>query len=97
MGYSQIIDGEEWTAERALSDLIGAIDAPEDYTNQIDVLTNAVNTDTDDSWKDRYERLREDYRKRFVERMNDYNDNEPPIEPRKDITIADLDFDGLTE
>ena len=100
---NQVFDGKEWTAEHALADIIGAIDNPEDYSEKITALTNAVNTDTSDQWRTRYETLREDYRRRFLDDMRqDVKPDEKELktaatDTRREITVEDLDFSGLTE
>ena len=101
---NQLTDGQEWTAERAFADIIAAIDNPEDFSAQIDAVKSAFNpTNIDeDSYKDRYERLRADYRRRFLGEMQDEPEPEDDIIDGKEtdpepLTVDDLDFDGLTE
>ena len=101
---TQLTEGQEWTAERAFADIIAAIDNPEDFSAQIDAVQSAFNvTNTgEDSYKERYERLRADYRRRFLGEMQEepkpevdiIKEEETDFEP---LTVNDLDFDGLTE
>ena len=101
---TQLTDGQEWTAERAFADIVAAIDNPEDFSAQIDAVQSAFNvTNTgEDSYKERYERLRADYRRRFLGEMQEepkpdediIDEEETDYKPR---TVDDLDFDGLTE
>lgn len=96
---SQVVDGQEWTAERALADIVSAIDNPEDFGEQISVLTSAVQNGTSDEWRTRYENLRNEYRRRFVDSMekSEYEFTEKPENNMRNITVDDLDFDGMTE
>ena len=101
---NQMTDGQEWTAERAFADIIAAIDNPEDYSAQIDAVQSAFNvTNTgEDSYKKRYEKLRADYRRRFLGEMQEEPKPEEDVIDEKEtdsepLTVDDLDFDGLTE
>ena len=101
---NQMTEGQEWTADRAFADIIAAIDNPEDFSEQIDAVQSAFNpTNTDeDSYKERYERLRADYRRRFLGEMQEELKPEEDVIDEKEtdyepLTVDDLDFDGLTE
>lgn len=101
---NQVTEGQEWTAERAFADIIAAIDNPEDFSAQIDAVQSAFNvTNTsEDSYKERYEKLRTDYRRRFLGEMQEEpKPDEDIIDEEetdyKPLTVDDLDFDGLTE
>ena len=100
---AQELYGEEWTAERAFADIVSAIDNPEDFTDQINAVQSAFNTTNteEESYKKRYEKLREDYRRRFLGEMeSDVTPGkyeEDTYEKKKDLTVNDLDFNGLTE
>lgn len=94
--------GQEWTAERAFADIIAAIENPEDFSEQITVVQNAFssgNSEEEETYKKRYEKLREDYRRRFLGEMQEEPkpDEEMKEDTNKEITINDLDFDGMTE
>lgn len=100
----QVTEGQEWTAERAFADIIAAIDNPEDFSAQIDAVQSAFNVTNagEDSYKERYERLRADYRRRFLGEMQEEpKPDEDIIDEEetdyKPLTVEDLDFDGLTE
>ena len=94
--------GQEWTAERAFADIIAAIENPEDFSEQITAVQSAFNSgnsEEEESYRKRYERLREDYRRRFLGEMQEDPKPAEPMEEdtNKEITINDLDFDGMTE
>lgn len=94
--------GQEWTAERAFADIIGAIENPEDFSEQITAVQSAFtsgNSEEEATYKKRYEKLREDYRRRFLGEMQEdpEPDEEMEEDTNKEITINDLDFDGMTE
>ena len=101
---NQVTEGQEWTAERAFADIVAAIDNPEDFSAQIDAVQSAFNTTNtgEDSYRERYERLRADYRRRFLGEMQEEPKPEEDIIDEKEtdsepLTVDDLDFDGLTE
>ena len=99
---TQVTDGQEWTAERAFADIVAAIENPEDFSEQITAVQNAFttgNSEGEETYKKRYEKLREDYRRRFLGEMQEDPKPDGVMEEdtNKEITINDLDFDGMTE
>lgn len=88
----------------ALSELIDAVADVEEHGDAIEVLQNYESErdgESDSEWKDKYERLESEYKKRFKERMKESATN-ADSEKKKDetdekITVEDLDFDGKTE
>ena len=88
----------------ALSELIDAVADVEEHGDAIEVLQNYENErdgELDSEWRDRYEKLEAEYKKRFKERMKESATN-ADVEEKKDeteekITVEDLEFDGKTE
>jgi hypothetical protein len=88
----------------ALSVLIDAVADVEEHGDAIDFLQNYEGErggETDSEWKDKYEKLEAEYKKRFKERMKESATNaggeEKKDEIEDKITVEDLDFDGKTE
>lgn len=88
----------------ALNELIDAIADVEEHGDAIEVLQNYEGErsgETDGEWKDKYEKLEADYKKRFKERMKASATNaggeEKKDEKEEKITVEDLDFNGKTE
>lgn len=88
----------------ALSELIDAVADVEEHGDAIEVLQNYEgerNGETDSEWKDKYEKLESEYKKRFKEKMAEgttrADDKEVPKDETEEITVEDLDFDGKTE
>lgn len=88
----------------ALSELIDAVADVEEHGDAIEVLQNYENErngETDSEWKDKYEKLESEYKKRFKEKMAEgttrADDKEVPKDETEEITVEDLDFDGKTE
>ena len=100
-----VTNGEEWTAERAFADIVSALENPEDYTDQITAVNSSFKEndpkDSTEIWKDRYERLRDDYRRRFIEdtlyKSSTVDDKDDEDVNNESISIDDLDFNGMTE
>lgn len=99
-----VTNSEEWTAERAFADIVSALENPEDYTEQITAVNSSFKeNEPKDSidWKDRYERLRDDYRRRFIEdtmyKSSTVDDKDDEDVNNESISIDDLDFNGMTE
>ena len=86
--------------KEALSELIDAVADVEEHGDAIEVLQN-YDGETDSEWKDKYEKLEAEYKKRFKERMKESATNaggeEKKDEIEEKITVEDLDFDGKTE
>ena len=84
----------------ALNELIDAVADVEEHGDAIEVLQN-YEGETDSEWKDKYEKLEVEYKKRFKERMKESATNadgeEKKGETEEKITVEDLDFDGKTE
>lgn len=90
--------------KEALSELIDAVADVEEHGDAIEVLQNYESErdgESDSEWKDKYERLESEYKKRFKERMKESATNadseEKKGEREEKITVEDLDFDGKTE
>lgn len=90
--------------KEALSELIDAVADVEEHGDAIEVLQNYESERDGESyseWKDKYERLESEYKKRFKERMKESATNadseEKKGETEENITVEDLDFDGRTE
>lgn len=90
--------------KEALSELIDAVSDVEEHGDAIEVLQNYESErdgESDSEWKDKYERLVSEYKKRFKERMKESatnaNSEEKKGETEEKITVEDLDFDGKTE
>lgn len=90
--------------KEALSELIDAVADVEEHGDAIEVLQNYESErdgESDSEWKDKYERLEAEYKKRFKERMKESATNadgeEKKDETEEKITVEDLDFDGKTE
>lgn len=90
--------------KEALSELIDAVADVEEHGDAIEVLQNYESErdgESDSEWKDKYERLESEYKKRFKARMKESTTNadseEKKDETEEKITIEDLDFDGKTE
>lgn len=88
----------------ALSELIDAVADVEEHGDAIEVLQNYESErdgESDSEWKDKYEKLEAEYKKRFKERMKESATNvggeEKKDETEEKITVEDLDFDGKTE
>lgn len=88
----------------ALSELIDAVADVEEHGDAIEVLQNYESErdgESDSEWKDKYERLESEYKKRFKERMQESttkpNDPADKQGETEEITVEDLDFDGRTE
>lgn len=88
----------------ALSELIDAVGDVEEHGDAIEVLQNYRSErdgESDSEWKDKYEKLEAEYKKRFKARMQESATNadgeEKTDEPEEKITVEDLDFDGKTE
>lgn len=90
--------------KEALSELIDAVSDVEEHGDAIDFLQNYEierSGESDSEWKDKYNKLESEYKKRFKERMkesatNTENKREPKNET-EEITVEDLDFSGKTE
>lgn len=90
--------------KEALSELIDAVADVEEHGDAIEVLQNYESERdgvSDNEWKDKYEKLEAEYKKRFKERMKESATNadgeEKKDETEEKITVEDLDFDGKTE
>lgn len=90
--------------EEALSELIDAVADVEEHGDAIEVLQNYESErdgESDSEWKDKYEKLEAEYKKRFKARMKESATNadgeEKKDETEEKITVEDLDFDGKTE
>ena len=88
----------------ALSELIDAVADVEEHGDAIEVLQNYESErdgESDSEWKDKYEKLEAEYKKRFKARMKESATNadgeEKKDEEEEKITVEDLDFDGKTE
>ena len=88
----------------ALNELIDAVADVEEHGDAIEVLQNYEGErsgETDSEWKDKYEKLEAEYKKRFKERMKESATNadgeEKKDEKEEKITVEDLDFNGKTE
>lgn len=88
----------------ALSELIDAVANVEEHGDAIEVLQNYESErdgESDSEWKDKYEKLEAEYKKRFKERMKESATNadgeEKKDETEEKITVEDLDFNGKTE
>lgn len=88
----------------ALSELIDAVEDVEEHGDAIEILQNYENErdgELDSEWRDKYEKLEAEYKKRFKERMKESATNadgeEKKDETEEKITVEDLDFDGKTE
>lgn len=88
----------------ALSELIDAVTDVEEHGDAIEVLQNYESErdgESDSEWKDKYEKLEAEYKKRFKARMKESATNadgeEKKDEAEEKITVEDLDFDGKTE
>lgn len=88
----------------ALSELIDAVADVEEHGDAIEVLQNYESErdgESDSEWKDKYEKLEAEYKKRFKERMKESATNvggeEKKDETEEKITVEDLDFGGKTE
>jgi hypothetical protein len=88
----------------ALSELIDAVVDVEEHGDAIEVLQNYESErdgESDSEWKDKYEKLEAEYKKRFKARMKESATNadgeEKKDEAEEKITVEDLDFDGKTE
>lgn len=89
---------------KALNELIDAVADVEEHGDAIEVLQTFAKDrsgETDNEWKDKYEKLEAEYKKRFKERMKESATNadgeEKKDETEEKITVEDLDFDGKTE
>lgn len=90
--------------KEALNELIDAVADVEEHGDAIEVLQNYESErdgESDSEWKDKYEKLEVEYKKRFKERMKEsatnVNGEEKKDEKEEKITVEDLDFDGKTE
>lgn len=90
--------------KEALSELIDAVADVEEHGDAIEFLQNYESErdgELNSEWKDKYERLESEYKKRFKERMKESATNadseEKKGETEEKITVEDLDFDGKTE
>ena len=90
--------------KEALSELIDAVADVEEHGDAIEVLQNYESErdgESDSEWKDKYERLESEYKKRFKKRMKESATNadgeEKKDEAEEKITVEELDFDGKTE
>lgn len=88
----------------ALNELIDAVADVEEHGDAIEVLQTFAEDrsgETDNEWKDKYEKLEAEYKKRFKECMKESATNadgeEKKDETEEKITVEDLDFDGKTE
>lgn len=88
----------------ALSELIDAVADVEEHGDAIEFLQNYESErdgESDSEWKDKYEKLEAEYKKRFKERMKESATNAggegKKNEIEEKITVEDLDFDGKTE
>lgn len=89
----------------ALSELIDAVADVEEHGDAIEVLQNYESErdgESDSEWKDKYEKLEAEYKKRFKARMKESATNADGEEKKDEeeeekITVEDLDFDGKTE
>lgn len=88
----------------ALSELIDAVADVEEHGDAIEVLQNYESErdgETDSEWKDKYEKLESEYKKRFKEKMTEgttrADDKEVPKDETEEITVENLDFNGKTE
>lgn len=88
----------------ALSELIDAVADVEEHGDAIEVLQNYESErdgESDSEWKDKYEKLESEYKKRFKEHMKESATNaggeEKKDEKEEKITVEDLDFNGKTE
>lgn len=90
--------------KEALNELIDAVADVEEHGDAIDFLQNYEierSGEGDSEWKDKYNKLESEYKKRFKDRMkesatNTGNEGEPKNET-EEITVEDLDFSGKTE
>lgn len=89
----------------ALNELIDAVTDVEEHGDAIEFLQNYDSErdgEADTTWKDKYNKLESEYKKRFKEKMKasasntDKNDN-TKVEREEEISVEDLDFDGKTE
>ncbi len=91
--------------KEALDELIDAVADVEEHGDAIDFLQNYEGErsgETDSEWKDKYDKLESEYKKRFKERMKESATNAGVEEKKGEtteekITVEDLDFDGKTE
>lgn len=89
--------------KEALSELIDAVADVEEHGDAIEILQNYESEsdgDSDSEWKDKYEKLEAEYKKRFKERMKESAtnaDGEEKKDETEEITVEDLDFNGKTE
>lgn len=87
----------------ALNELIDAIAGVEEHGDAIEFLQNYESErsgETDSEWKDKYDKLEAEYKKRFKERMKESTtraDEDKTKYETEEITVEDLDFDGKTE
>lgn len=88
----------------ALSELIDAVADVEEHGDAIEFLQNYESErdgESDSEWKDKYEKLEAEYKKRFKARMKESATNadgeEKKDEAEEKITVEDLNFDGKTE
>lgn len=95
---------KEWTYDSALNDLIDAVADVEEHGDAIEFLQNYRpdrDGELDSTWKDKYERLETEYKKRFKERSakSATNTGSEKKEEKKEekISVEDLDFSGKTE
>lgn len=88
----------------ALNELIDAVADVEEHGDAIDFLQNYEierSGEVDSEWKDKYNKLESEYKKRFKDRMkesatNTGNKGEPKNDT-EEITVENLDFSGKTE
>lgn len=94
---------EKMTYEEALNEIIDAITDVEEHGDAIEFLQNYSgerNGEEDSEWKTKYEKLADEYKKRFKDRSGKSSTNsgtKKEDEEDEKITVEDLDFSGKTE
>lgn len=90
--------------KEALVELIDAVANVEEHGDAIEFLQDYESErtgETDSEWKDKYEKLESEYKKRFKEKMGEgttrADDKDGSKDETEEIAVEDLDFDGRTE
>ena len=92
-------------AKSAWKRILESIENPENFDEDISMITNELNAsavvEDDGGYKARYDDLREKYRRRFgemIEEINTTGGEEEIVEDEYKVeSYDDLDFDGSTE
>lgn len=88
------------TVKEALAEILDVLDVDE-HEEAIATVTNAITEDgTAENYKEKYDKLYEKYKNRFLDMLDSDRDSEDVVIKNEDeerVTFENLEFDGETE